>query len=150
MCVMFFGLATLAMYRFTHAAAALLCIISVSAFAESGEVQRTINAAPGVNVSAGVYADIRPDCTSGRLPAIRLIKSPAHGTVTIQRGNLKVANLKQCLAFEIPALSAVYRAAENYTGPDEFVLEVIGDNSRKQVQHFRVTVSGKPTRSTPI
>jgi hypothetical protein len=118
--------------------------------AESGEVQRTINAAPGVNVSAGVYADIKPDCTAGRLPAIRLIKPPAHGTVTIQRGNLKGTNFKQCLAFEFPALSAVYRAAENYTGADEFVLEVIGDNGRKQVQHFRVTVSGEPTRGTPI
>jgi hypothetical protein len=52
------------MYRFTHAAAALLCIISVSAFAESGEVQRTINAAPGVNVSAGVYADIKISLTA--------------------------------------------------------------------------------------
>jgi hypothetical protein len=27
--------------------------------------------------------------------------------------------LKQCLAFEIPAVSAVYRAAENYTGACE-------------------------------
>jgi hypothetical protein len=138
------------MYCFTLAAAALVCIITVPAFAESGEVQRTINAAPGVNISAGVYADIKPDCTAGQLPAIRLIKPPAHGTVTIQRGNLKGTNFKQCLAFEIPALSAVYRATENYTGADEFVLEVIGNNGRKQVQHFRVTVSNKPTKGTPI
>jgi hypothetical protein len=135
---------TLGMYRFLGAAAALLCIIAIPAFAEDKEVQRNINAAPGTDVNVGMYTNIRPDCTAGPLPAIRLVRAPTHGRVNVKQGNLKGTNFKQCLAFEGPALVAFYRAAENYSGSDEFVLEVTGNAGRRQVQHFRVTVSSKP------
>ena len=89
----------------------------------------------------GIYTDIRPDCTSGPLPAIRLVTPPAHGAVNVRRGMLKATNLKQCLATEVPAFIAFYRAAENYGGADEFVLEISMAGGRKQLQHFRVNVA---------
>ena len=61
--------------------------------------------------------------------------------MTIKRGMLKVTNYKQCLATEVPVFIAFYRAAGNFSGSDEFVLEV-GLPGRKQLQHFRVNVSG--------
>jgi hypothetical protein len=57
---------------------------------------------------------------------------------------LKATNLKQCLATEVPAFIAFYRAAENYSGADEFVLELSLAGGRKQLQHFRVNVSTGP------
>ncbi len=91
-----------------------------------------------------VYTNIQPDCTSGPLPAIRLVAPPAHGTVSVKRGMLKATNFKQCLATEVPVFVAIYRPAEGFAGIDEFELEVGVAGGRKQRQHFGVTVAGSP------
>jgi hypothetical protein len=132
----------LAMSRFRLVAAALLCTLSVAARAQGDLVQREINVASGRDVRFAVYADIGPDCTSGPLPAIKLVAAPAHGVVTVKRGTLKATNFKQCLAADVPVLVGFYRSAPDFTGTDEFELEVTYPAGRKEIQHIRVTVSG--------
>jgi len=110
--------------------------------AQSASVERTIKAAPGQNVRVGVYTSIRPDCTSGPLPAIRLAQAPAHGVVSVKRAMLKATNVKQCLAIDVPAFVAFYRAAQDFNGADEFELEVTFSGGRKEIQNFRVGVAG--------
>ena len=112
------------------------------AFAQSTPPERVIKAAAGQNIRLGVYTDIRPDCTSGPLPAIRLAHAPAHGTVSVKRGMLKATNIKQCLAIDAPAFVAFYRAASDFNGADEFELEVTFANGRKEIQRFRVSATG--------
>jgi hypothetical protein len=123
------------------AAAVALCALGQSAAAQGNVVEREVRAVPGKEVRVGIYTDIRPDCTSGPLPAIRLVTPPAHGSVNVKRGTLKATNVKQCLATEVPAFVAFYRASDSYSGADEFLLEV-SMAGRKQLQHFRVNVSG--------
>jgi uncharacterized membrane protein len=123
------------------AAAVALFALTASAAAQS-IIERDVRAVPGKEIRVGVYTDIRPDCTGGPLPAIRLVTPPAHGLVNVKRATLKATNIKQCLATEVPALVAFYRAANNYSGADEFLLEVGVAGGRKQLQHFRVSVSG--------
>jgi uncharacterized membrane protein len=134
----------LAANRFLLAFAALNCALATPAAAQSTTIERQVKAAPGKDVRVGVYTDIRPDCTAGPLPAIRLVTPPAHGTVNVKRGTLKATNLKQCLATEVPAFVVLYRAAENYDGADGFLLEIGIPGGRKQLQQFRVTVSHAP------
>lgn len=121
-------------------AATLLLGVTILAHAQAA-VERAVKAVPGRDVRVGVYADVRADCSSGPLPGIRLAVAPAHGTVTVKRATLKATNLKQCLAIEVPALVAFYRAMPGFTGSDEFELELSLSAGRKQRQHFRVTVS---------
>ena len=130
----------LVMSRFWLASTVLLLASALPAGAQSA-VEREVKAAPGRDVRVGVYSDIRPDCTAGPLPAIQLVSPPAHGAVNVKRGTLKITNYKQCLATEVPAFIAIYRAADNFNGPDEFVLEVGMTGGRKQLQHFSVNVS---------
>jgi hypothetical protein len=52
--------------------------------------------------------------------------------------------LKQCLATEVPAYVAFYRAAPGLSGADEFELEVSLGGGRKQREHFRVNISDSP------
>ena len=125
-------------------AASLSCGLAFAAVAQDTSVEREVKAAPGRDVRVGVYTDIRRDCTAGPLPAIRLATPPAHGTVTVKRGTLKATNIKQCLATEVPALVAFYRAADGYNGPDTFDLEVVLAGGGKQIQHFRVQVTNNP------
>jgi hypothetical protein len=126
--------------RFGLALAVVGCLPAVAAQAQGNIAEREFKAAPGKDLRVGVYTDIRPDCTSGPLPAIRLAAQPAHGAVTVKRGMLKATNLKQCLATEAPAFVAFYRAALDFRGSDQFALEITWPDGRKQVQRFRVDV----------
>ena len=127
-------------------AAALLPAFVLAAHAQGASpgalVERQVKAQAGRDVRVGIYLDIKPDCTSGPLPAIKLLAPPAHGTVTVKRGTLKATNIKQCLATDVPAFVAFYHSAADFTGSDEFQLEVTFPMGRKEIQHFAVTVSG--------
>ncbi len=123
------------------AVALLLCASGQAVCAQAILVERDVKAAAGRDVRVGIYTTIRPDCTSGPLPAIRLASPPAHGTVSVKRATLKATNFKQCLAIEAPALVAFYRAAADFNGADEFQIEVTFAGGRKEIQHFRVNVT---------
>ncbi len=99
---------------------------------------------PGSDVRVGIYTSMKPDCTSGPLPAIRLVTPPAHGTITVRRATLKATNFRQCLATDVPAFVAIYRAVQDFNGKDEFEIEVNFSGGRKQTQHFHVSVSNTP------
>ncbi len=132
------------MKRCKSAAALLVTLVASAqlACAQSSLLDRIVKAAPGQNIRVGIYTDIRPDCTSGPLPAIRLARAPAHGTVSVKRGMLKATNVKQCLAIDVPAFVAFYRAAADFSGADEFELEVTFASGHKQIQHFQVNAGG--------
>ena len=131
-------------------AAGSFCLSVLTADAQGNIVERQMKAASGRDTRVGVYTDIKADCTSGPLPAIRLAAAPAHGAVTVRRATLKATNFKQCLATEVPALVALYRAAAEYIGTDDFMLEVSWPGGRKELQHFRVNVSTNPASGQGI
>ena len=78
----------------------------------------------------GIYTSMRADCTTGPLPAIRL------SVVPDRRGTIKATNIKQCLAAELPAFAAFYRAKVGASNEDWFELEVGFAAGRKQIQRF--------------
>jgi hypothetical protein len=123
---------------------AALALIASTQFVwgQSNSIDHAVKATPGQNVRVGIYTSVRPDCTSGPLPAIRLAHAPAHGTVSVKRATLKATNIKQCLAIDVPAFVAFYRAAADFNGADEFELEVTFASGRKELQHFRVSAAG--------
>jgi hypothetical protein len=120
----------------------LLCMGSGDGYSQSNSINREIKVAPGAEVRVGVYTSLRADCTAGPLPAIRLAVAPEHGTVTVRRAMLKATNLKQCLATEVPAFVAFYRAGPAPNNEDRFDLEGNFSAGRKQTQHFHVSISG--------
>jgi hypothetical protein len=124
---------------------AVACMaLATVASAQTPPVERELKAQTGHIARVGVFTNIRPDCTSGPLPAIRLATPPAHGAVTVKRATLKATNFKQCLATEVPAFVAFYRPEGEYKGADEFELEVSVPNGRKETQHYKVNVSDSP------
>ena len=129
------------MTRCWPAAAFLLCVLTHDVCAQANSVEREFKTPPGRDVRVGIFTSIRPDCTSGPLPAIRLASAPAHGAVSVKRATLKATNFKQCLATEVPAFVVFYRAAQDFNGTDEFDLEISFAGGRKQIQHFRVNVA---------
>ena len=84
------------------AAVAMLCAIASAARAQD-TTERQLKAAPGHDVRVAIFTNVRSDCTSGPLPAIRLATAPAHGTVTVKRATLRATNFKQA-TFHVPSL----------------------------------------------
>jgi hypothetical protein len=138
------------MNRFCFAFAAVLFTSVLNARAQGDTIERAVTAAPGHDVRVGVYTDIRPDCSTGPLPAIRLAVAPAHGAVSVKRGTLKATNFKQCLGLDVPAFVAFYRAAAEFTGSDIFELEIIASSGRKQRERVRVLVTKSPAAGEGI
>jgi hypothetical protein len=130
-------------------AAALLCAVS-AAYGQTTSFDREVKAMPGHEVRVGIYTSMRSDCTAGLLPAIRLSVAPEHGTVTVRRATFKATNLKQCLATELPAFVAFYRAKADSANDDRFELEVSFAAGRKQIQRFRVTIPNGAKDGQPI
>jgi hypothetical protein len=129
--------------------AGIVAALISPALAESRTSEKSARAQSGKDVRIGVYINIRPDCTSGPLPAIKLTSPPASGKVTVRKGNVTATNYKQCLALQVPAFVAIYRSNANFSGVDTLELEVRFPNGRVEIQKFQITVGSSPA-SEPI
>jgi hypothetical protein len=110
---------------------------------EPQPIERAFTAPAGRETRFAVFTTIRPDCTSGPLPVIRLIENPLNGSVTVRAGKFRATNVRDCLAMEVPAFIAFYRPKADFDGTDGFLLEVKAQDGKIQRQRFRVTVQGR-------
>jgi hypothetical protein len=122
-------------------AIALLCGLASIASAQGTTVERTFKGAAGKAIQIGLYLNIKPDCTSGLLPTIRLSSPPANGKVVVKKANVSATNLKQCLALEVPGLVAFYQSRSDFVGSDTLTLEVKFPGGRTEFQKITVTVA---------
>jgi hypothetical protein len=123
----------------------LLLAMCPIAFGQETPITRQYKGKPDTNINVGVFFSIKPDCTAGPLPTIRLSTPPAHGKVTVKQGNLRATNLKQCLGINLPAFIAVYRSEPDYVDQDTFVIELTdAAGGKKQIQQITVTLQ-KPS-----
>lgn len=121
-------------------ALAVLIGLSSWAVAQVQTVERAAKAQSGKDARVGAYLNIQPDCTSGVLPAIRLVNAPSHGKVIVKKAKANATNYKQCLALEVPAYVAIYRSAPDFAGTDTFTVEVKYQEGRTEIQNITVTV----------
>jgi hypothetical protein len=105
-------------------------------------VERSAKGPTAKNIQVGLYINVRPDCTSGPLPTIRLVNPPANGTLTIRRGKVNATNYKQCLALEVPGFVAFYKSKADFTGTDVATVEVKYPQGRTEIQRITIAVGG--------
>lgn len=129
--------------------AALVLASGSAAVGQEGAVERQAKGQAGRDIRIAVFASIKPDCTAGRLPTVRLRQPPGNGTVTVKQGRMRTTNFKQCLAVEVPAFVAIYRPASGFSGQDSVVLEIVSAGGKAQLQRFTITVE-KPASGQPI
>jgi hypothetical protein len=77
------------------------------------------------------------------------VELPAHGKVTVKKGNVSATNYKQCLALSVPAYVAFYRSERDFLDNDSVILEVGYQGGKQELQHIVITVlgagAGQPT-----
>lgn len=130
-----------------RAAALMTAVLAFPAvsWAQSTTVERSAQGLSAKDIRIGVYLNVQPDCTSGTLPAIRLVDPPANGTVNVKRGKVTATNYKQCMALEVPGFIAFYRSKADFTGTDVVTLEVKYPQGRTEIQRITVKVGGGAT-----
>jgi hypothetical protein len=128
--------------------AAFACLLTLMppaatapAAAQAAVVEKEVKAKSGKDLRIGVFANIRPDCTSGPLPTIRLVRSPENGKITVRKARVNATNVKQCLSLTIPALVVFYRASSDFQGSDSAVLEIKSSEGKTVEQHYTIQVN---------
>jgi hypothetical protein len=116
----------------------IFCAVAV---AQSQPIERQAKGPADKEIQIGAYVNVRPDCTSGPLPTIRLIGPPEHGKVSVKKVRVNATNYKQCLALEVPGYVAFYRALSGFAGTDVVTLEVRFPGGRTELQKITVTVT---------
>jgi hypothetical protein len=120
-----------------------------SAAAQTPQVERAVKAQQNRDVQVGVYTNIKPDCTAGPLPTLRLATPPSAGQVTVKSVRVKINNYKACLAVEVPGYVALYKSKPDFTGVDVMIIEVKFPEGRHEIQKITVTVDS-PTPQQKI
>jgi hypothetical protein len=115
---------------------------TVSAQSPTQTVERSVKAVPNKDVQIGLYINVRPDCTSGPLPTIRLASPPNSGKVVVKTAKVKATNYKACLALEVPAYVAFYKSPPDFLGDDVLTIEVKFPEGRTEIQRITVNVVG--------
>jgi hypothetical protein len=122
-------------------AAALLAEFPSATLAQVKTINRQYTGTALADINVGAFASIRKNCTAGPPPTIRLATPPGHGKLTVKQGHVSATNLRQCLATELPAFVAFYRANSDFVGQDTFTLEVVGANGKSELQHITVVIT---------
>jgi hypothetical protein len=103
-------------------------------------VERSAKGPTAKAIEIGVYLNVQPDCTSGTLPAIRLVAPPANGTVTLKQGKVSATNYKQCLSLQVPGFVAFYQSKPDFVGTDTAIIEVKYPQGRTELQRITINV----------
>ena len=107
-------------------------------------VERSAKGPTAKAIQVGVYLNVQADCTSGTLPAIRLVAKPANGTITLKQGKVTATNYKQCLALEVPGFIAFYQSKPDFVGVDTAIIEVKYPQGRTELQRITINVGTGP------
>jgi hypothetical protein len=102
--------------------------------------EQEIKGQAGRDIRVLVLTNVRPDCTSGPLPTVRLV-TPANGKITVRRVRLNATNVRQCLALEVPALVAFYRSAPEFEGNDSMTVEIRPAEGAPQLRRITIGVT---------
>jgi hypothetical protein len=91
------------------------------------EVRRSVFS--GNEMQVGQFWTVKPDCSSGPLVDIRIVKAPSHGDVSLQESRSVVELKKEharahCNGKSVDALGMFYISKGDFTGTDKMQIEV--------------------------
>jgi hypothetical protein len=107
-------------------------------------VERSVKGQTAKSIQVGLYLNVQPDCTSGTLPALRLVAPPANGTISIKQGKVTGTNYKRCLALQVPGFVAFYQSKPDFVGTDMAIIEVKYPQGRTELQRITINVGTGP------
>jgi hypothetical protein len=107
------------------------------------ELNRII--ASGTKQRIGFFYALNPDCSASGDVNVRVTKQPEHGTTEIVAAtlfpNFEKENIRsKCNQHKVKGMQINYKAAEKYTGNDEFDLLILYPGGFAREVHFDIRV----------
>jgi RecJ-like exonuclease len=101
--------------------------------------------ASGAKQRIDFYTSVNPDCSATGDVTVRVTKQPEHGTVetvtTTHYPRYAKENVRSnCNQHKVKGTLVNYKAAEKYTGSDEFDLLILYPGGFAREHHFNITV----------
>ena len=101
--------------------------------------------ASGAKQRMGFYADLNPDCSAVGDINVRVTKQPEHGTVETTASTDYVHFSKEnirskCNQHRVKGMQVNYKAAEKYSGNDEFDLLILYPDGLAREHHYDISV----------
>jgi hypothetical protein len=92
-----------------------------------------------------LFASLNPDCTASGDVTVRVTKQPEHGKVetvaTTEYAHYPKENIRsKCNQHKVKGTLVNYKAAEKYTGNDEFDLLILYPGGLARELHFDISV----------
>jgi hypothetical protein len=113
---------------------------------EANAEQTLIKGAPsGEKQKMNDFIGLNPDCTATGVPKVTFVSPPAHGTMTVERGedypNYPKDNARSaCNTRKVPAVLLYYQSMPGYAGNDMAVIEVLFPAGNLRHQTYQITV----------
>ncbi|MBL0407016.1 4-aminobutyrate aminotransferase [Microvirga aerilata] len=129
----------------------LACVVflaGTAALAQTNSAHRSAEAVAGKSLRLGTYGNVQKDCTSGRLPTVRVLTPPKHGELNVRSGNLKAGRITRCPNLRATAQGIFYQASPKYSGTDEISYEVKSASGKVETHTVRITVKDVPASDT--
>lgn len=120
-----------------------------AAVAQMSQNYETVEATPGKPLRIGVHGSInKKDCSALDAPAIRLIKPPASGSLSVQKRTVVADKIEGCTSVTAPIQVLVYTAGTSgSTDHDQIVYEVTSANGA--VTRYQVSIKIHDAARTP-
>jgi hypothetical protein len=133
------------MHRLQPPAAALVLACSLilpgaGALAQTNSAHRSTDVVAGKPHRLGFYGNVQKDCTSGPLPAVRVVTPPKYGELNVRSGKLKAGRISRCPKLEATAQGVFYKPNPAYKGADEVSYEVKSASGKVESHTVRITV----------
>ena len=117
-----------------------LVLPGTAAVAQTNTAHRSTDVVAGKPHRLGVYGNVQKDCTSGRLPTVRVETPPKHGELNVRSGKLKAGRISRCPKLEATAQGVFYKPNPTYKGADEVSYEVKSASGKVESHTVRITV----------
>jgi hypothetical protein len=118
--------------------------LGAPALAQTNSVFRNVEAVSGKVARLGSHTVVKPDCSPGPLPEIKVLTPPKNGSLNVRTGKAKTTRYPKCPNLETPAIGVFYMPPANFKGSDEIIYELKAPDGRTQSHHVRITVTDKP------
>jgi hypothetical protein len=105
--------------------------------------------ASGTGSLLGPFSTLRDDCSAQSFARIRVLQSPANGSLKVRRGFgnpafPETSALARCNGKKVAGTLVDYTPRKGYIGPEMFQFEVIFDNGERRVLSPKLTIVQTP------
>ena len=98
----------------------------------------------------GAYGQARKDCSTSKLPVVRVVEAPTSGTLTVRPTELKTDRIPSCPGLKISAHVVSYQARAKATGADHVMYSVTYPDGEIALYDVTIRIKEPPPKENKL